>query len=268
MQDRRAFIALGIQKPHVPFLAPDKYFDLYPQEALRYELDPPNLWETIPRDAISGRYKAFGFQLGVENESLRRRYMQAYHACISFVDAQLALVFDTVRNEGFWDNTVLLLTSDHGYHLGDHFLWGKVTLFDVGTRVPFIVRVPGKTQPGSQSHSIVELVDIYPTLLELAGLDAPDALQGRSLVPMLDDPIAPSGKRYAYTVVSRKSSLGRALRNQQWRYTKWPEGEELYNLEQDPHERRNLAQSVSHRQRLETFRDELRRQQAYASSKR
>ncbi len=255
--DRPFFIALGIHKPHVPFLAPDKYFDLYPKDELRYSLDPANLWETIPRDALSARYTAFGFELGVENHSLRREYMQAYHACVSFVDAQLAIVVDALKQAEVWDNTIIVFTSDHGYHLGDHFMWGKVTLFDIGTRVPFIVRVPGMTVGGSQSDSMVELVDVFPTLAELAGLEAPPHLQGISLVPLLRDPDAAGNRKHAYTVVRRGDNLGYALRSQKWRYTKWPGGEELYDLASDPHERNNLAKDAAYTTELRDFRDAL-----------
>lgn len=238
--DQPFFIACGIHKPHVPFLAPDKYFDLYPVDQLRYTLDPPDLWQHLPAAALSKRYQAFGFELGEENETRRRRYMQAYHACISFLDAQISFLLDAVEASGLWENTVVVFTSDHGYHLGDHFLWGKVTLFDIGTRVPFLVHVPGITTPGSRSEAMVELIDVFPTLAELAGLDAPPHLQGHSLVPILRDPAARGPRPFAYTVVSRGATLGYALRDQGRRYAQWPDGEELYDLRADPHERHNL----------------------------
>ncbi|RMF39083.1 MAG: DUF4976 domain-containing protein [Planctomycetota bacterium] len=239
--DRPFFIACGFQKPHVPFLAPGKYFDLYPADQIRYAPDPPDLWDTLPRSALSPRYKAFGFELGVENDALRREYMQAYHACVSFIDAQLAIVLDALKRSGHWNDTVIIFTSDHGYHLGDHFLWGKVTLFDIGTRVPLIIRVPGVTRAGSQTQAMVELVDIFPTVVDLAGLDRPSGLQGTSLRPLMLEPETASIREYAYTVVRRGQSLGRAVRNQHWRYAQWPDGEELYDLQRDPSERRNLA---------------------------
>jgi len=262
------FIALGIQKPHVPFLAPDKYFDQYPMGAIRYQPNSKQLWDGIPRDALSGRYKAFGFELGVENDSLRREYMQAYHACVSFIDAQLSLVFQSLREQGLWDNTIIVFTSDHGYHLGDHFLWGKVTLFDIGTRVPFLMRVPGMTQAASQSDAMVELVDVFPTLVELVNLDPPDHLQGESLVQAIRDPSHLNPQKYAYTVVQRGERLGYALRNQSWRYTKWPGGEELYDLEVDPGELNNLAGDSAYADDLSRLRDRLARTRRRASDQR
>lgn len=266
--DKPFFIACGIQKPHVPFLAPDKYFDLYPTDKIVYQPDQPDLWDSLPKTAISKRYGAFGFELGKENDKLRREYMQAYHACVSFIDTQIALVLDALKESGQWDNTIIVFTSDHGYHLGDHFLWGKVTLFDIGARVPFIVRAPGLTKGGTESQAMVELIDIYPTVTELAGLKAPGHLQGTSLRPLLDAPESLGQKKYAYSVVSRGKSLGYALRNQQWRYAKWPDGEELYDLVNDPQEKVNLAVKENQKERLNEFRALLKVKRAEAADKR
>ena len=265
--DKPFFIALGIQKPHVPFLAPQKYFDMYPKDKIKFYRDRPNLWDTLPKTAMVKRYKAFGFELGKENEPLRRSYMQAYHACVSFIDAQFAVVFQELKKQGLWDNTIIILTSDHGYHLGDHFLWGKVTLFDIGAKVPFIVRVPSMTKAGSRSEAMVELIDIYPTLSELAGLKAPAHLQGTSLVPLLRDPSKKGSKAYAYSVVTRGDKLGYAVRNQKWRYGKWPDGEELYDLTRDPHERRNLVNNPQYSAQLEKLRTVLKDKQTQALSR-
>lgn len=264
--DQPFFIACGIQKPHVPFLAPDPYFDRYPTKDIVYTPDHPNLWDSLPKTALVKRYEAFGFELGVENDALRREYMQAYHACISFIDAQIAIVLDALKQSGHWDDTIILFTSDHGYHLGDHFLWGKVTLFDIGAKVPFMVRVPGLTQGGTRSDAMVELVDIYPTLAELAGLAPPPHLQGMSLRPLLDHPERPGEKRHAYTVVNRGDRMGYALRDQRWRYAQWPDGEELYDLGRDPEERRNLARNPRFADRLQEFRTTLSAKQIEAAA--
>ena len=266
--DKPFFIACGIQKPHVPFLAPDKYFDLYPIDQIVYQPDKPDLWDGLPKSAISKRYGAFGFELGKENDKLRREYMQAYHGCVSFIDAQIALMLDALKESGQWENTIIVFTSDHGYHLGDHFLWGKVTLFDIGARVPFIVRAPGLTQGGTESQAMVELIDIYPTLAELTGLEAPAHLQGTSLYPLLDQPKSLGQKKYAYSVVSRGKLLGYALRNQRWRYAKWPDGEELYDLVHDPQEKANLAAEENQDERLNEFRALLKVKQNEAGSQR
>ncbi|MEM7395174.1 MAG: sulfatase-like hydrolase/transferase, partial [Verrucomicrobiota bacterium] len=255
--DKPFFIACGLQKPHVPFLAPDRYFDLYPLPEIAYQPDRPNLWDSIPLSAQSKRYQAFGFELGQENDPLRRAYMQAYHACVSFIDAQVNLVLEALKQSGGWDDTVVLFTSDHGYHLGDHFLWGKVTLFDIGARVPFILRAPGRTKAGSTSEAMVELIDIFPTLADLARLKAPKHLEGVSLRPLLAHPERMGKKKHAYSVVSRGPKLGYALRSQRWRYAQWPDGEELYNLDRDPEEKNNLVEKSHITDRLNEFRQLL-----------
>ncbi len=265
-QEKPFFIVCGIQKPHVPFLAPSKYFDQYPLDKIQYTPDRPDLWDSLPRKAISTRFKEFGFELGKENDARRREYMQAYHACVSFIDVQLKIVFDSLKETGHWEDTIVLFTSDHGYHLGDHFLWGKVTLFDIGAKVPFMVRVPGVTEGGTVSQAMVELVDIYLTLADLAGLTPPEALQGASLRPLLDHPERLGKKKVAYSVVSRGKQLGYALRNQRWRYGKWPDGEELYKLTADPEEKYNLAIQPDIEKRLIKFRELLAEKQKEAAS--
>ena len=262
------FITCGIQKPHVPFLAPQKYFDLYPLESIVYTPEKTNLWDKIPRKAINTRFKDFGFEEAKENGNLRREYMQAYHACVSFIDAQIKIVLDSLKESGEWENTIVIFTSDHGYHLGDHFLWGKVTLFDIGAKVPFIVHAPGLTKAGTRSEAMVELIDIYPTLAQLTGLTPPGHLQGASLRPLLDHPERLGKKNYAYSIVTRGKEMGYALRNQRWRYGKWPDGEELYNLTNDPEEKNNLVTKRGLEHRLGEFRRVLKIRQDQASSKR
>ena len=260
--DKPFFISLGLQKPHVPFLAPDKYFDLYPFDKITYQNDRPNLLDFLPSSALSKRYEAFGFEFAKENHPLRKEYIQAYHACVSFIDAQLGLVLDSLKKQNLWDDTIIIFTSDHGYHLGDHFIWGKVTLFDIGAKVPFIVRAPGLSKSGTASEAMVELIDIYPTFADLAGLKAPDHLQGISLRPLLGHPERLGKRKYAYSVVTRgPKNLGYALRNQNWRYGKWPDGEELYNLRTDPQEKNNLAQKNHLKERLQGFREILAEKQ-------
>jgi arylsulfatase A-like enzyme len=262
------FIACGIQKPHVPFLAPQKYFERYPLDGIKYTPEKANLWDHIPRKAINTRFKEFGFEEFKEDDALRREYMQAYHACVSFIDAQIKIVLDSLKESGQWEDTIIILTSDHGYHLGDHFLWGKVTLFDIGAKVPFIIHAPGLTKAGTRSEAMVELIDIYPTLAQLTGFTPPDHLQGASLRPLLDHPERLGKKNYAYSIVTRGKEMGYALRNQKWRYGKWPDGEELYNLTVDPEEKNNLATRENLKHRLEEFRRVLKIRQDQASSRR
>ena len=146
-------------------------------------------------------------------------------------------------------------------------MWGKVTLFEVCDRVPLIIRVPGTTKPDSSSNGLVELVDIYPTLAQLCSVKSPDGLQGRSLVPMLRNAASP-GKKIAYTVVTRGQNLGKAIRTERWRYARWPDGEELYDLKADTDEHVNLIESAKHRDILGQMRDNLGRIEKTAASMR
>ena len=261
--DKPFFMACGIQKPHVPFLAPDKYFELYPKDKLRFTPASLEFWKTIPKIAQTKRYEGFGFEYGVENDSLRRDYIQAYHACVSFIDAQIGRVLDSLKASGHWDDTIVVLTSDHGYLLGEKFMWGKVMLFETCDRVPLVIRVPesvgaGATTAGSVSQGLVELVDLFPTLADLCDLTPPAELQGRSIVEMLSNPNA-DGKPYAYTVVMRGKNIGKAVRTSRFRYTHWPTGEELYDLSADPKEEVNLAGDVAHRETLHKMQQLLQR---------
>ncbi len=240
--DRPFMIACGFHKPHIPFLAPDAYFAKYPLAALKLSRSPANDWDDIPAIAATNQYRDYGFpELGQENEARRREFMQAYYASISFVDAQLGIIIDALHQSGQWENTIIVFVGDHGYHLGEHFMWGKVTLFEESARQPMIVRVPGLTN-GASSHGLVEMVDLFPTLAELCGVKPPANLQGRSFATMLKNPAAP-GKEYAYTVVRRGDQLGRAIRFEHWRYTEWgsPDQAELYDLNSDPKEFTNLV---------------------------
>ena len=165
----------------------------------------------------------------------------------------------------------MVLTSDHGYLLGEKFMWGKVMLFEKCDRVPLVMRVPtsiedAATTPGSTSEGLVELVDLFPTLAEVCDVTPPTELQGRSLVEMLREPSS-GGKEIAYTVVTRGKFLGKAIRTQRYRYTWWPTGEELYDLSNDAHEQTNLANSPKHANTLETMRTNLATAEAIAVSR-
>jgi arylsulfatase A-like enzyme len=225
---------------------------MYPKDKLRYSPSPANDWDDIPELAMVKRFKAFGFELGKEDDPLRRAYTQAYHACISFIDAQFNLLFDTLRKNGLWENTIIVLTSDHGYHLGEHFMWGKVTLFEECARVPFIVRVPQYKPKAQTTQGLVELIDCYPTLAELCNIDTPEYIQGKSFTNLLKNPSA-KGKPVAYTVVSRGKQLGRSIRTERYRYAEWGDERkpELYDLKTDPKEYKNLAKNPKSQKQLQ-----------------
>jgi iduronate 2-sulfatase len=263
--DRPFMIACGFHKPHIPFLAPDAYFAKYPLESLKLSRSPASDWNDIPAIAATNQYRDYGFpELGKEDDARRRGFMQAYYASISFIDAQLGIIVDALRKSGQWENTIIVFVGDNGYHLGEHFMWGKVTLFEESARIPMILRVPGVTK-GASSQGLVEMVDVFPTLAELCGVTPPANLQGRSLVPMLKDSTAP-GKEYAYTVVKRGDQLGLAIRFDHWRYTEWgsPAQAELYDLNSDPKEFTNLVGKQDHAEVLGRAKELLAKAEKHA----
>jgi len=266
--DRPFMIAVGFHKPHIPFIAPDAYFAKYPVDSIKLSRLPANDWDDIPAIASTNQYLDYGFpKLGKEDDARRRGFMQAYYACISFIDAQLGIIIDALHQSGQWDNTIIVFVGDHGYHLGEHFMWGKVTLFEESARMPMIVRVPGLTKQAASAKGLVEMVDIFPTLAELCGVTPPTNLQGRSFAPLLKDPGAP-GKEYAYTVVKRGNELGLAIRFDHWRYTEWgtPDQAELYDLNTDPKEFTNLVSHKNHAEVLGRAKELLARAEKHAKA--
>jgi uncharacterized sulfatase len=182
---------------------------------------------------------------GLPAEDLRRS-IRAYYAAITFMDAQVGRVLDALHQLGLTSNTIVVFWSDHGYHLGQHGQWMKMSLFEGAARVPLVIAAPGHRQ-GAATGRVVELLDLYPTLADLAGLPRPAHVHGRSLRPLLIDPAAP-WPHAAHTQVRRGGPgaqfMGRSVRTERWRYTEWDEGRagvELYDHATDPHERTNLA---------------------------
>ncbi|MBM4152118.1 MAG: sulfatase [Kiritimatiellaceae bacterium] len=256
--DRPFFLACGFNKPHIPWFAPKKYYDLYPLDELKFEDVPLDDWKDKPKAAIYDRTEGYGAKFGDNNRAVRARNLQGYLACISFADAQFGRVLQTLEESGLADNTIVVMYSDHGYHLGEHFLFGKVTLFAESTRVPFLMRVPGKTVPGSRTQNFTELIDVYPTLTELCGLKTPPHVEGKSLVPVLENAEVEI-RDSAYTVVSRTGLLGKGLRYQNWRYSEWGGSDqaELYNLDEDPNEYHNLANNPEYSGIIKTMRSKM-----------
>jgi len=216
------FLAVGFIKPHSPYIAPKKYFDLYKDIQLP---DHSELPSNAPGFAGHGsgelrRYTDQPKRGGIP-DSNQRRIRQAYFACISYVDAQVGRVLAELDRLGLSRNTIVVLWGDHGYHLGEHGLWGKTTNFELDTRVPLIVKTPYMNAPGKPTSSLVELVDLYPTLAELAGLPVTSQLEGRSFASMLKDPQATT-RTIAFSQYPRAGGLmGDSMRTETHRLTQW-----------------------------------------------
>lgn len=247
-KDEPFFLGVGFFRPHTPYVAPKKYFDLYPLDEMRLPYAPADDRADIP-------VPAFAHNCPVPNYSLDRQTLlqatQAYYACVSMVDDQVGRLLDELDTLGIADNTIVVFWSDHGYHLGEHGgIWQKRTLFEQCARTPLIIRDPGAAGNGQPCPRVVEFVDVFPTLSDVAGVTAPADLDGQSLRPLLVDPIA-DWDSVAVTQVLRPADdrlatqvMGCSIRTDRWRLTEWAEGEsgvELYDHHADPMEFNNLA---------------------------
>jgi uncharacterized sulfatase len=244
-KDKPFFIAAGFYKPHTPYVAPSKYFDLYPMAQIQLPHVAAEFASSVPKPALASTTPWPLF--GVTPEQARK-CKQAYYAAVSFVDAQIGKLIDTMDRLNLWDNTMVVFWSDHGYHLGQHGLWMKQSLFEESARVPMVIIAPGVKGNGQACPRTVEFVDLYPTLADLAGLMPPKNLEGASLRPLLENPQA-AWDRPAFTQVQRAGFPGYSVRTERWRYTEWDDGKEgaqLYDHDADPNELRNLAGDPKH----------------------
>ena len=247
-KDEPFFLGVGFFRPHTPYVAPKKYFNMYPIEEMRLPYAPVSDRDDIPT-------AAFAHNCPVPNYNLDRDVLlgalQSYYACVSFVDAQVGRLLDALDDLGIADNTIVAFWSDHGYHLGEHNgIWQKRTLFEQGARSPLIIRDPKATGNGTASPRVVEFIDIYPTLTEAAGIETPSDLDGKSLASLLENPIA-DWNGHAITQILRPADdrletavMGCSIRTDRWRYTEWAEGAsgiELYDHWADSMEFNNLA---------------------------
>lgn len=242
--DKPFFLAVGFFKPHLPFVAPKKYWDLYPHEDIRL---PANYSVPVdaPKEAIhtSGELRAYADvpRKGPVSDEFARNLIHGYKACVSYTDAQVGLVLDTLTQLDLEKNTIVVLWDDHGWNLGEHTLWCKHCCFETSMQVPLLVRAPG-IPGGRRTRGLTELIDIYPSLCELAGLPAPEHLQGTSFEPLLSDPDIP-WKRSAIG----RFQAGDTIRTDRYRFSEYTArdgkflGNMLYNHEDDPAETRNIS---------------------------
>ena len=247
-RSRPFFLAVGFFRPHTPYVAPqDPYFGWHPVDSMPVVTGVAEDQADLPEAALGSEKK----EHEKLTDQLRRECRQAYNASISFMDAQVGRVIASLKRLGLAENTIIVFTSDHGYHMGEHGLWQKMSLFEESARVPLLIVAPGVSQPGGVVPAPVSQVDLFPTLAALCKIPAPGNLQGQSLVPMLADP-QQSGRNWAITQVVRRRKgeqfFGYSLRTPRWRYTEWDEGREgreLYDHEADPRELKNLAEDPS-----------------------
>jgi uncharacterized sulfatase len=263
-KDKPFFVACGFFRPHTPYVAPKKYFDLYPPDTLELPKVPEG-------HRAAGPAPAFGSAKPEQEkmtDDLRRKALQAYYASTTFMDAQVGKVLDALEKLKLADRTIVVFISDHGYHLGEHGLWQKMSLFENSARVPLVIYDPRAKGNGKACPRTVELLDLHSTLAELAGLPVPDgkdgktpALDGKSLKPLLDNPAAAWDKP-ALTQVSRGTPtatgettgknpwfLGYSARDERFRYTEWDGGKkgvQLFDYDTDPGELKNLADDPKH----------------------
>ena len=258
-RDRPWFFGLGYLRPHVPHVAPARFFDLYPLSQIQPVRNPVDDLDDVPKAseiAINTRAR----DMGGMNETDKKEAIRAYFASVSYMDWQVGRVLDAVEKSGQSRRTIVVFWGDHGWHLGEHYRWHKRSLFEESMRAPLIVAAPGRKGNGKGCKSLVEFVDIYPTVAELGGLKPPGNLEGQSLVSLLDNP-ARTWKKAAFSVVTAPDGImGRAVVTDRYRYIRWTgpfPDEELFDERTDPKEYTNLARKGEHAAILKQMRGVL-----------
>jgi len=255
-KDQPFFLAVGFVNPHLPFVAPRKYWDMYDPATIELADNPapPKHSPTYAHTSWGELRKYYAMPAkGPLSKEQAREAIHGYWAATSYVDALVGKLLDELDRLNLREKTVVILWGDHGWQLGEHGFWCKHTNYEVATRVPLIISVPGQKNQGSQSPRLVEFVDIYPTLADVCGLPKPKGLEGISFGPLLDDPSRP-WKKAAFHVYPRSARgrgrlLGRAIRTERYRLVEWATQDrtfiehELYDLEHDPDENINIAGS-------------------------
>ncbi|GAB4454377.1 MAG: sulfatase [Armatimonadaceae bacterium] len=266
------FLAVGFLKPHLPFVAPKKYWDLY--DPAKFELEPVR---DLPKNAPtyagngSGELRTYETvpQKGPIPDDMARQLIHGYYACVSYMDAQVGRVLDALDRLGLRENTVVVLWGDHGWHLGDHGLWCKHTNFERAAHAPLIVRAPGMANAGKTCSALTEFVDIYPTVCDFVGMPIPRGLEGMSVRPLTENPARP-WKTAVFHQYPRnpqgKRGMGHSIRTDRYRLTEWtfpgnPDLTriELYDYQTDPLEKENLAEKPESASLVAELRDRLHR---------
>ena len=267
LKDEPFFLALGFLKPHLPFIAPKKYWDMYPPEKVKVATN-----RDAPKDATIFSSTTWGHPRtytdfpseGEPSEELVLKLTRGYAACVTYVDAQIGRVLDELDRLDLRDNTIVILWGDHGWHIGENHIWGKATNFELATRAPLILSDPRMKAAGKKTKALVEFVDIYPTLCELADLPLPEFLEGTSFAPLLDDPDQ-KWKTAAFSQYPSKSHMGRSMRTDRYRFTRWEKtgkpktigGLELYDHQMDPQENINIANLPKNSELVKKLKNQL-----------
>ncbi|MDF1823069.1 MAG: sulfatase [Verrucomicrobiales bacterium] len=268
------FLAVGFLKPHVPFVAPQRYFDLYPEGSIP---DAPNLFypegspEFAHYDSAEMRvYHGIPKERGkaIADEKLRLEMRRAYYACASFIDAQVGRLLASLDELGLRENTVICFWGDHGYHIGENNLWCKRNNYEISCRVPLIIQVPGQESPGARTDALVELVDVLPTLTEACGLPLDEGAEGESLLPLMNAPQrewkTAAFSQYPRFLKQYGKIMGTSMRTERWRFTEWLNEDrsfrqlELYDLENDPEGNKNLARVPEFQELIPVLTEQLR----------
>ena len=235
--DKPFFLACGFYRPHLPWYAPREYFDKFPLDSLSMPEVPEDDLEDVPAAGVK-MAKPDGDHANVLQYGQWRRAVQAYLACINFVDDCLGRVVDALDQSAYRDNTIVVLWSDHGWHLGEKLHWRKFSLWEEATHNMLAFVAPGITDAGGRCDAPVNLLDIYPTLCELAGLPVREELEGMSLAPLLRDP----AKNWEIPALTTHGKENHTVRSARWRYIRYADGsEELYDHDRDEMEWKNLA---------------------------
>jgi arylsulfatase A-like enzyme len=232
------FVAAGIYRPHLPWYVPGTYFDMHPLADVELPPTRRNDLDDVPAIGAANAFFSVELHDWVLETDRWREGVQAYLASVSYADAMVGQLLDALDASGRADRTIIVLWGDHGFHLGEKGRWRKMTLWNESLHVPFILVAPGVTTPGSTTRAPVSLMDIYPTLVELAGIERPSHLEGRSLVPLLEDPALD----WDFPVLSTYGYRNHAVVSERYRYIRYSDGsEELYDMIDDPNEWTNLA---------------------------